>query len=1083
MNLKNHSKLFLSFCVALALSGGGGLVSAEEKPSEAESTGLNDMPVLAEKTGKQVTIEGNGVLNPTDGSAVRLYYPGDGQPPTNKSGVLYVHDNSMTVSNRTDPTGYSSITGVEVAPSFAPSDDGRVKGIVRIENNGTTVKKSDLPNTVVYAVHDLTDNSNGKDSSSLMAAKNRLTISDHSTVGEVAHITLEGPYLYSQNIIQNNETYVENSTVNGGLYGTLQHYPFRSHYPFGSFERLDNTISITDSTVGTGYYGFMGAFTNGSANSFTAKNNKLTFSHSTSRGIYSTQDYVYGTTGYFQNNTLRLEKGAKAYVVVGENFVNSDKNDTKASSIMNDNEVILTGGSTAGYVSAVESGYTNETSQANGNKLIVSDGSTLRFGAAATTTGRAENNRIALENSTAQVLIAAQAAGSGSVKNNIVSLSGKANLVAADDLKALDADQISYGNVGFGSSPVVIAGYTDRGTASHNEVWVAGDTDLSKADVYGALQADGTKPGGSGNTFRVAYENGTASSWNKPEVHGLYHFDKIALYDLNPQQAGLVITDTLDLPKNVALEMGEKALSKMKGTAGQDEGKNAVSMNGTVLKKPIVLIDASKAQTVKGLDDLYRNSEKSIETMGTWNYQNGGVTVTGTLGLTLSDHHILSYGLHSLDTITYKTIDWLTDGTVLKLNAPENFSLAGTKVDTKNISFTADSLAKIMSTGDYSMTLLDTSGNTTLDPANLTSKKGTWNIGNALIGTGKAYLADNGNVIYQMDVTQKPDIPEKPIVVATAETHNALIANEAGLSVLAAGRDRMEGVLTGLPDQEAGIFTFANLGGSKERYDTGSSVTTRTWSGLAGAGNERKISKGDLGYALFYEYGKGNYDVDGESFHGSGDIHYNGGGAMVKLTVRNKNYYEGSFRAGRIKNDADNVLHDINGNPYSYHTSTYYWSGHIGIGHIFDLTDEMANESRGGIQRAVRDMEIYGKYFQTHMGSDSFMAGDVQYNLDSLDSHLLRIGTRINNRSGQNDFYYGLAWDYEFDGEGKGYVSVDGLRAPIEKTDTGGSSVMLEVGWKREATKDNPWYINTKLTGYAGEHKGFGGSLFVGYYF
>lgn len=456
MNLKNHSKLFLSFCVALALSGGGGLVSAEEKPSEAESTGLNDMPVLAEKTGKQVTIEGNGVLNPTDGSAV-LYYPGNGQPPTNESGVLYVHDNSMTVSNRTDPTGYSSITGVEVAPSFAPSDDGRVKGIVRIENNGTTVKNSHLPNTAVYAVHDFTDNWNGKDSSSLMAAKNRLTISDHSTVGEVAHITLEGPYLYSQNIIQNNETYVENSTVKGGLYGTLQHY----HRPFGSLERLYNTISITDSTVGTGKFGFMGAFTNGSANSFTAKNNKLTFSNSTSHGIYSIQDYVYGTTGYFQNNTLRLEEGAKAYVVVGENFVNSDKNDTKASSIMKDNEVILTGGSTAGYVSAVESGDTNETSQANGNKLIVSDGSTLRFGAAATTTGRAENNRIALENSTAQILIAAQAAGSGSVNNNIVSLSGKANLVSADDLKALDDDQISYGNVGFGSSPVVIAGFTD----------------------------------------------------------------------------------------------------------------------------------------------------------------------------------------------------------------------------------------------------------------------------------------------------------------------------------------------------------------------------------------------------------------------------------------------------------------------------------------------------------------------------------------------------------------------------------------------------------------------------------------------
>ena len=1074
--IKNHSKLFLFFCVALALSEGGGLVSAEGTPSVSENTGLNDMTVLAEKTGNHVTIEEKSTI--TSNFATGLKYPSSGQP-TEEKGVLYVHDNSITVSNRTAPIGYSSITGVQVTPSFALSDDDSVKGIVRIENNETTVKNSNLPDTAVYAVHDLTDNSNGRDSSSLMAANNRLTISD-STVGEVVHVTLEGPYINSQNIIQNNVTNVVNSTVKGGLYGTLQHYS----RPFGSLERLDNTICITKSTVGADKYGFMGSFTNGAANSFTAKNNKLTFSDSTSNGIYSIQDYVYGTTGNFQNNILRLENGAKAYVVVGENFVNNDKNDISSSSIMNDNEVILTGGSTAGYVSAVESEDTNEASRASGNKLIVSDGSTLRFGAAATTTGTAENNRINLENSTAQVLIAAQATGSGSVNNNIVSLSGKANLFSADDLKALDGNQISYGNGDFGSSPVVIAGFTNQGTARNNEVWVAGDTDLSQADVYGALQSDGKKPKGNGNTFRVAYENGSASSWNEPEVHGLYHFDKIVFYDLNPQQAGLVITNTLNLPENVKLEMEEKALSKMKGTEGLDEGNNAVSINGTALKKPVVLIDASKAQTVKGLADLYHNSEKSIENIGTWNYQDGGVTVTGTLGLTLSDNeHVLSYGLHSLDTITYKNIDWLTDGTVLKLNAPGNFSLAGTKVDTKNISFTADSLAKIISTGDYSMTLLDTSGNTTLDAVNLTSKKGTWNIGNALMGTGEAYLADNGNVIYQMDVTQKPDIPEKPVVEATAETHNALIANEAGLGVLAAGRDRMEAVLTGLPDQEAGIFTFANLGGSKERYDTGSSLTTRTWSGLAGAGNERQISNGDLGYALFYEYGQGNYDVDGESFHGSGDIHYNGGGAMVKLTARNKNYYEGSFRAGRIKNNADNVLHDINGNSYSYHTSTHYWSGHIGIGHIFDLTDEVANESRGGIKRTARDMEVYGKYFRTHMGSNSFMADDVQYNLDSLDSRIFRIGTRVNNRSGQNDFYYGLAWDYEFDGEGRGCVSLDGLRAPIEKTDTGGSSAMLEVGWKREATKDNPWYINTRLTGYAGEHKGLGGSLFVGYYF
>lgn len=75
-------------------------------------------------------------------------------------------------------------------------------------------------------------------------------------------------------------------------------------------------------------------------------------------------------------------------------------------------------------------------------------------------------------------------------------------------------------------------------------------------------------------------------------------------------------------------------------------------------------------------------------------------------------------------------------------------------------------------------------------------------------------------------MAKAPDVPETPVVEATKETHNALIAREAELSVLASGRDRMDGVLAVFNGQEAGIFTFADLGGSKDRYDTGSHATT-----------------------------------------------------------------------------------------------------------------------------------------------------------------------------------------------------------------------------------------------------------------
>ena len=110
--------------------------------------------VLAEVTGNHVTIAGNTALGPNGTLAANLYYPGAGQPQATESGDLYVHDNSVTVSGR---TVYTAVSGVQVVPSFALSDDGSVRGLVRIENNAATVENSNTSGGAVYAVHDLRD--------------------------------------------------------------------------------------------------------------------------------------------------------------------------------------------------------------------------------------------------------------------------------------------------------------------------------------------------------------------------------------------------------------------------------------------------------------------------------------------------------------------------------------------------------------------------------------------------------------------------------------------------------------------------------------------------------------------------------------------------------------------------------------------------------------------------------------------------------------------------------------------------------------------------------------------------------------
>lgn len=851
-----------------------------------------------------------------------------------------------------------------------------------------------------------------------------------------------------------------------------------------------------------------------------ASGNTVTLINSTAESVMGGGVLGNNNTGNEANgNTVTLQNRASAGTVIGgkvengagntnENKINITDSTVNSANDMyggytdngsaNNNTISITNGNVTVENSSIISGYTHDGGDVIGNVVSIS-GEKSNISAWSVNGGYAENGK-------AQKNLVNISGGTISA-DNIVGGDGNTTAESAvQDFVTGNVVNIAGGTITpYSQDNAEIAGaeFVDSasvGKIKDNAVNLSGTPDLTKADLYGWKSDDDDYTGKdangnllhSGNTLNLGYTatmtdtsgtrtiTGSETVWNGTTIHGLYNFDTIYFHDLNPENAGLKVTDTVSLPENAELEVSNTAREKMNGDAGMEQGDDAVTINGTVLKKPVYLIDASKASEVNGLDDLCNNSKNRIQGSKQWSFENGGVTVDGTLGLKLSDKNILSYGLESIDTITYKTIVWNTNGTVLSLKAPGTFSLANTKVDTRDIGFTVNSLAQIVSTGDYSMTLLDTNGNTTLKEENLSTRKGIWNVGNGLTGTGEASLLANGNVIYKMDVTEKTG---KPIVEATEETHNALIANEAAMSALASGRDRMEGVLNGLDQNEPGVFTFASIGGSRDVYDTGSQVKNYNWNGMVGVGNDADLTSGDLAYSVFYEYGKSHYDTDGSGFNGNGDVHYNGGGAMVKFTARNKNYYEASVRAGRIKNSASDVLHDAVGRACSYETQANYWGGHLGFGHIFDLTDETASESRGGTQRAARDLDVYGKYFHTHMGSDSFMADEVKYDLDSVDSDLLRIGVRVNNRSGRNNFFYGLAWDYEFDGESKGTVSAAGLSAPIRRADAGGSSAMLELGWKQEATKESPWDLRLTMRGFAGEHRGLGGNVYIGYHF
>lgn len=1023
-----------------------------------------------------------------------------------------VSDNTLTV-NKLSATIDSNVT---FAGAAAIVDGSKADARLEIIGNTAIVTNTDVPsingayaflrsagNTSMTVTGNAAEGTNlkadlvagayvehAKDVNTLTAAVdgNRVTLNQVSPLSEKSGLTVVGGVLFgasgsaSKNTVK--ATDVTATEIDGGLV------------------QLDGTSGVQN-PVGK------------------ANGNTVTLINSKAQSVMGGGVLGNNNTGNEANgNTVTLQNGASAGTIIGGKVDYGSGNANENRINITDSIVNSAGDMYGGYT---ENGSANDNTISITNGNVTVKNSSIISGHTTDGGGDVIGNVVSISGENSNISawsVNGGYANNGKAQKNLVDISGGAisadNIVGGDgnttaesavqDFVTGNVVNIAGGTITpYSSANVAIAGagFFDLkgvGEIKDNAVNLSGTPDLTMADLYG-WKSDGDDYTGkdangnslhSGNTLNLGYTatmtdtsgtraiTGSETGWNGTTIHGLYNFDTIYFHDLNPEKAGLTVTDTVNLPENAELEVSNTAREKMNGDAGMEQGDDAVTINGTVLKKPVYLIDASQASKVSGLDDLYNNSKDRIQNSRQWSFENGGVTVDGTLGLKLSDNHILSYGLENIDTITYKTIDWNTNGTVLSLKVPRAFSLANTKVDTRDIGFTVNSLAQIVSTGDYSMTLLDTNENTTLKKENLTTRKGIWNVGNGLTGTGEASLLANGNVIYKMDVTEKTG---KPIVEATEETHNALIANEAAMSALASGRDRMEGVLNGLDQNEPGVFTFASIGGSRDVYDTGSQVKNYNWNGMVGVGNDADLTSGDLAYSVFYEYGKSHYDTDGSGFNGNGDVHYNGGGAMVKFTARNKNYYEASVRAGRIKNSASDVLHDAAGRACSYETQANYWGGHLGFGHIFDLTDETASESRGGTQRAARDLDVYGKYFHTHMGSDSFMANEVKYDLDSVDSDLLRIGVRVNNRSGRNNFFYGLAWDYEFDGESKGTVSAAGLSAPIRRADAGGSSAMLELGWKQEATKESPWDLRLTMRGFAGEHRGLGGNVYIGYHF
>ena len=303
----------------------------------------------------------------------------------------------------------------------------------------------------------------------------------------------------------------------------------------------------------------------------------------------------------------------------------------------------------------------------------------------------------------------------------------------------------------------------------------------------------------------------------------------------------------------------------------------------------------------------------------------------------------------------------------------------------------------------------------------------------------------------------------------------------SGLAFLNQGGDLVAslGMMEAVRASKKPNIAFGAISGGKLRYNTGSHSDISGVSMLAGAAfgadltQNRRMTLGG-----FVEYGTGSYDTYNsytvDVIRGDGNMNHFGAGVLGRMDFLNdagaNDYYaEGSFRLGRLSNRFHSGDLGVDtGEDARYKSSSTYFSTYVGAGRLLNINQK-------------NTLELYGRYFWTHLGSDSvsLSASDsIQFN--SLNSHRMRAGGRLSHELEQNVFVYaGAAWEYEFDGKAKSSRRGSSIDAPSIRGSTG----IGELGITWQPSKNRPLFLDLGFQGYVGKREGVTGSLRVKYEF
>ncbi len=462
----------------------------------------------------------------------------------------------------------------------------------------------------------------------------------------------------------------------------------------------------------------------------------------------------------------------------------------------------------------------------------------------------------------------------------------------------------------------------------------------------------------------------------------------------------------------------------------------------------------SKWTLPEGTPDIYAIQEQGVYgTMeGKFNTEDGNLKVemTGIKSITFADG-----------------VKWRVGEAVLDFTGSK-VDFTGKTIDATKLSFDADSVKSIATTdGTYQMVLIHTDGSNNLDKADIKNNDSIdMTIADTITFKGETKLsADKKQFVADM---------WKGTGTATDAAHRHVMAQAAAMQAITGGNvettDSISRALAHYRDDEegSGSMIFASIGGSKTRTETGSHISQNTWNVNAGVGTRKDLSNGaHTEYGLYYEGGTGNYSTYGVGegiARTSGDLTHHGAGFLFRYESKNAVYGEAGFHAGRIKNENKALGLD---------DSATYYGFHLGVGKIIQIGD-------------TDSWDVYTKFYLNHTGGLDYKNSAItEIGLDSVTSKLLRIGGRYNHQVQNNwSFYTGAAFAYEFGGNAHGTAGIiNGDFDSIRTATTKGGGALLELGFRKESTNDNPWEIDLGIKGYMGRQKGIGGNIGINYHF